>query len=679
MRARWVFGLALALGLGAAARDGVDGWIDRTALPPLAVETGVEVRDRDGRLLRPYLVSDGRWRLAVTPDAVDPGYLAMLVRYEDKRFWTHAGVDPLAMLRAAGLALRHGQVVSGGSTLTMQVARLLEDGPTGEIGGKLRQVRLALALERRLSKRQILALYLDLAPMGGNLEGVRAASLAYFGKEPARLTPSEAALLVALPQSPEARRPDRAPAAARAARDRVLARMVAGGLLNAPEAAAARREPTPAARRDFPALAPHLADLARAADPAAPVNRLTLDAELQRSLEDLAAGALRGAAPKLQVAILVADHRSGEILASVGSADYSGADGRQGFVDMVRARRSPGSTLKPLVYALGFEAGMIHPETLVDDRPMRFGSYAPVNFDGRFRGEVRVRDALRLSLNLPAVAVLDGLGPAHLLAALRKSGARPELPHGGEPGLAVALGGIGMSLEDVVRGYAALARGGVAADLRWRGVPTPGFVPQRIVGPAAAWQVGDILRETPRPRGLHAPEIAYKTGTSYGHRDAWAVGYDGARVVGVWMGRADGTPVPGVFGGDLAAPVMFAAFARLGPAVPLPPPPPDTLIVSGAALPLPLQRFRPPGSVAAETAGPVIAFPPDGAVIAGAELVLKLRDAAAPYAVLANGRPVLRGRAPEVVLPDLGPGFSEVVVIDATGAADRVIVEMRPE
>ena len=672
MRARWLFGLVLALGLGAAARDGVDRWIDATVLPPLGVETGVEVLDREGRLLRAFLVSDGRWRLAVTPDGVDPGYIAMLVRFEDKRFWDHSGVDPLAMARAVRLALRHGRIVSGGSTLTMQVARLLEDGPTGEFGGKLRQMRVAWALERRLSKEQILTLYLNRAPFGGNLEGVRAAALAYFGKEPGRLTPAEAALLVALPQSPEVRRPDRAPEVARAARDRVLARMARDGVLSRSDAEAAVRDPGPAARRAFPALAPHLADLALATAPTAQVHRTTLDADLQAALEELAAETLQGAQPRLQVALLVADHQTGEILASVGSGDYSGADGRQGFVDMVRAERSPGSTLKPLVYALGFEAGMIHPETLIADEPTSFGGYAPQNFDGEFRGELRVRDALRLSLNLPAVAVLDGLGPAHLLAALRKSGAQPELP-GGAPGLAIALGGVGLTLEDIAAGYAALARGGTSADLRWRAEATAGFVPERITGPVAAWQVGDILSETPRPRGVRGAEIAFKTGTSYGHRDAWALGYDGAHVVGVWMGRPDGTPVPGAFGGDLAAPVMFAAFERLGPATPLPPPPPETLIAATANLPQPLQRFRPRGDIL-DRSGPRITFPPNGAVIDGSGLVVKLQAGQGPFTLLANGLPVGQVRGREFDLPNLGPGYSEVTVIDATGAADRVEV-----
>ncbi|EAQ01664.1 penicillin-binding protein 1C [Pseudooceanicola batsensis HTCC2597] len=307
-------------------RDATDRWIDRTELPPLAVETSVEIRDRDGDLLRVFTVADGRWRLDLSRAEIDPGYLRMLTRYEDRRFRDHGGVDPRALLRAAWQSVRAGRIVSGGSTLTMQVARLLEDSGTGAWAGKLRQMRVAWALERRLDKDRILALYARLAPMGGNLEGLRAATLAYFGKEPARLTPAEAALLVALPQSPEARRPDRHPDAAARARDRVLDRMARQGLLTWDEVAAARAEPAPRARRPFPALAPHLTARAQAEAPDAPVQRLTLDAGVQSRLEALAAAALRGRSDRLSVAILAADHRTGEILASVGSAGL-GAQG----------------------------------------------------------------------------------------------------------------------------------------------------------------------------------------------------------------------------------------------------------------------------------------------------------------------------------------------------------------
>jgi len=666
---RWLLILALMLWAGAAARDGFDRFIAATVIPPLAIEQSVEVRDRNGDLLRAYTVAEGRWRMAVGLDAVDRGYVEMLVRYEDKRFWSHSGVDLRAMVRAVAQGLRYGRLVSGGSTLTMQVARLIENSGTGSWQGKLRQMRVALALERRLTKDEILTLYLNHAPFGGNLEGVRAASYAWFGKPPRRLTPAEAALLVAIPQSPNNRRPDRDPDAAHAARDRVLERMRGAGLLDDETVAAALTEPSPRTRRDFPLLAPHLADRARMTDPLADLHVLTIDRDLQTSMEELAAQSVRQGGDRLQIAILVADHRTGEILASVGSSAYT-ADNREGFVDMTQALRSPGSTLKPLIYGLAFDRGLVHPETLIADRPVDFDGYRPQNFDGLWRGEVPVREALRLSLNVPVVGLTHAIGPDHLIAALRRAGVEPVLP-GGRPGLAISLGGMGLRLEDLVAIYGGLAGGGTRLDLRWRPGASPGYRPETILGPAAAWQVADILRGTPRPPGVAEREIAFKTGTSYGHRDAWAVGFDGAHVVGVWLGRADGTPVPGVFGGELAAPVLFAAFQRLGAVEPLPPPPPQTLIVGHGSLPQPLRRFAPPG-VGGFEAGPEIAFPPDGAIVEGNSLTARVQGGVAPFTWLANGAPVATSRTRQTVLEGLGPGFADLTVIDAEGRSARV-------
>ncbi|MEQ9239915.1 penicillin-binding protein 1C [Roseovarius indicus] len=678
MRAdRLLLALALALFTTGLSRDTFDRWVDATHLPVLVTETSTEMRDRNGDLLRLYTVEDGRWRLSVSPDAVDRRYIDMLIGYEDKRFYRHAGVDPHAMLRAVGQALWHGEIVSGGSTLTMQAARLLEDSGTGRLSGKLRQIRVALALERRLSKDRILQIYLTRAPYGGNLEGVRAATLAYFGKEPKRLTAAEAALLVALPQSPEARRPDRNRQAAGDARDRVLERLGGANILSQSEITAAYSEPVPFARKHFPALAPHLTDLALAENPVAPRHTLTLDRPLQQSVESLAKDSLRTLPDGVSVALVIADHRSGEILASVGSASYATGDGRQGFVDMTRALRSPGSTLKPLVYAMGFDRGLAHPQTLINDRPVAFGSYAPQNFDGAFRGELSVTDALRQSLNIPVILLLNEIGPAHLMDALRKSGLTPELP-GDQPGLAVALGGVGVTLTDLVQLYAMLANEGRTRPLHWHDSP-PTTPIHNVISRAAAWQVGDILAGLTPPPGAPRGRIAYKTGTSYGHRDAWAVGFDGAHVAGVWIGRADGTPVPGAFGGDLAAPILFEAFQRLKPeADPLPPPPPETLIVSTAELPQPLKRFTGREAVfRPEEDAPKLVFPPSGArlPVDGIGLAVKLRDGTPPFTWMANGAAVLTGiHRRDTVLNGLSRGYSTLSVIDAEGRADRVTV-----
>ncbi len=674
--------LLVAVLLGAAAtRDAFDRWVDQTQLPPLVYETSTEMRDRNGELLRAYTVDDGRWRLGAGVTQVDPTYLRMLIAYEDKRFYSHAGVDIRAALRAAFQALRYGHIVSGGSTLSMQVARLTESSGTGSWRGKLRQVRVALALERRLSKNEILNLYLTLAPFGGNLEGVRAATLAYLGKEPARLTAAQAALLVAIPQSPAARRPDRDASAATAARDRVLIRMISTGVLTAEASHAAQLDPVEPRKRPFPALAAHLGDRARKLAPLQKRHLLTIDATLQRKLEKLARDSLRNKAENLSIAIMLADHQTGQILASVGSAGYAQSSQRQGFVDMTQALRSPGSTLKPLIYAMGFDQGLVHPETLINDRPVAFGGYAPQNFDGAFRGEIRVAEALKLSLNIPVVLLTHEIGPARLMAAMRRAGMQPRI-QGARAGLAVALGGVGVTLEDLVRLYAALANGGDPVALHWRQGERPNKPASRLISRAAAWQVGHILADMVPPPGAPHQRLAYKTGTSYGHRDAWAVGFDGRHVAGVWVGRPDGTPVPGAFGGEVAAPILFEAFQRTKPTLePLPVPPPETMLVGASALPQPLRRFRGREALfAPQHDAPKLAFPAHGSIVVLEQdgLAAKIRDGQPPFTWLADGAPILtRNYGREVFLNGLAPGFVTLSVIDGQGRSARSSVELR--
>jgi penicillin-binding protein 1C len=652
---------------------------------PGAIPTSPIAVDRDGKLLRPFTIADGRWRLPVTKADVDKRYLAMLVAYEDKNFATHGGVDYRAILRAAAqFVLARGHIVSGGSTLTMQVARLIDDSGTRSIPGKLRQIAIAEALERQFSKDEILTLYLTLAPYGGNVEGIRAASLAYFGKEPTRLTPAEAALLVALPQSPEARRPDRDAAAAKNARDRVLDRLVALGALDADTAMAAKTERVPAGRQPFPMLAAHLASDAEAAHPGEQVHRLTVDRDLQASLEQLAADRANTLGPKLSVAILVADEASGDVLASVGSAGLF-EDERSGHVDMTDAERSPGSTLKPLIYGLAFEAGLAHPESLIDDRPTGFGGYEPQNFDGFHRGTVTVREALTESLNVPAIIALNAVGPARLIARMKRAGVDAVLPDTTAPGLAVGLGGLGVTLRDLVAMYAAIARGGTAVALN-DGVNPPAAADAGapVLSPAAAWYVADILAGTPPPINGSPGRVAFKTGTSYGYRDAWAIGFDGKNVVGVWVGRPDGTPVVGLSGIVTAAPILFEAFDRVGAKrAPLRPRPPGTIVATTQTLPAPLRHFRVAGDAAQpDPDTPEIAYPQDGvAVDLGIRdgdpepLMIKVRNGVPPFTFFVNGSPIARVpfARQETWEPD-GAGFVTLSVVDATGKSDRVTV-----
>jgi penicillin-binding protein 1C len=649
--------------------------------PPLGKDLAYStlVVDRDGRLLRPFATADGRWRLPAHADDVDPRYLDVLFAYEDRRFRQHPGVDPLALLRAAGQFIFHGHHVSGASTLTMQVARLLEPRPRTLLG-KLRQVVRAIEIERTLSKDEVLALYLGIAPFGGNLEGARAASLAYFGKEPRRLTLGEAALLVALPQSPEARRPDRAPEVARAARNRVLDRVA--GLLPASDIEHAKAEPVPIARVPMPMLAPIAAEEAVARAPDQRIQQLTIDAVWQKSLEDLARSRARALGPNISVAILAVDHATGEILAKVASADYFDQR-RAGHVDMTRALRSPGSTLKPFIYGVGFEDGLIHPETLIDDRPARYGSYAPENFDLSFQGTVPVRKALQLSLNVPAIAVLDRIGASRLTARLGQAGGSLVLPDHEVPGLAMGLGGVGITLTDLVTLYDGLPRGGTTVTLTDHRVAEPPPT-HRLMEPVAAWYVASILLGTPPPENAAGGRIAFKTGTSYGYRDAWAVGFDGKRTIGVWVGRPDGAPTPGLVGRGAAAPILFEAFARSGklPA-PLAHAPKDAILAANAKLPVPLQRFRPEGMVSSAERSLRILFPPNGAKLdvgTGTKLdpvAIKVAGGTQPLTVLVNGAPVATTDKRTTFFAPDGPGFVRLTVMDANGASDSVLVRVQ--
>lgn len=659
----------------------------RAAAPPAPVPAvSREVVDREGRLLRPFPLPDGRWRLAASPGAVDPRLIAMLLAYEDKRFEQHGGIDLIALSRAGVQAALAGHIVSGASTLSMQVARLLDPPRPRTLQAKLAQMGRALELEARLTKPEILGLYLTLAPYGGNIEGVRAAALTYFGKEPARLSLGEAALLVALPQSPEARRPDRFPAAARAARDRVLDRLAAQGALSEDEVRVAKAEGVPATRRALPMRAPHLAEDALAESPGRTVHRLALDGTWQERLEDLVAERTRALGRGLSAALVVVDTESAEVRAYVGSADFDDRD-RAGQVDLARAVRSPGSTLKPFIYALAFEDGIAHPETLIEDTPATFGGWRPENFDLTFQGTVSVRRALQMSLNVPAVRLLDRVGPQRLATRLKAAGARLELPPGAAPALPMGLGGVGIRLVDLTMLYSALARGGEARPLVYRA--DEGAVvahhATRMVSDVAAWYVDSCLLGTPAPANALGGRIAFKTGTSFGYRDSWAVGFDGRRTIAVWVGRPDAQAVPDLTGRNAAAPLLFDAFARLvhTPA-PLPAAPRDALISTNARLPPPLRRF---GSSGEDARAMTLVFPPNGARLAREEdgpsggtavpLVLKVDGGQLPFTVLVDGRPTLEARdRRNLFWVPAGTGFTRLTVIDATGAADSVLVRV---
>ncbi len=631
-----------------------DQWIERTELHGVNPSVSDMVYDRNGALMTAFLTPDDYWRFDVSLGQIDPQYIALLVAYEDKRFYRHNGVDIQAMLRALGQFVLNGKIISGGSTITMQVARLTERLSTGALGDKLRQIRVAMAIERRLSKQEILQLYMKLAPFGGNVEGVAAASYSYLGKAPKRLTMAEAALLVAIPQSPNQRRPDRKNKAARAARDKVLRRGIGAGVIDAGDLNAALSEPVPSGLKPMPRFALHLAGKYRAQSKA-----LTLDLDVQRRAEALFLRKLKNIGQDISGAVIIADYTTGEVLTYIGSPEFTNEQ-RKGYVDMATAIRSPGSTLKPFVYAKAFADGILHPRTLIADMPARFGQYEPSNFDGEFRGMMTAHDALIGSRNIPAVAILNKVGTNRFSAVLNRAGIKLTLPQDRDPGLAIVLGGVGVSLRQMVQAYGGLGHHGQAISLHETVQETTEGA--QFINATAATMVAEILRTMPAPSTTQAGYVAYKTGTSYGHRDSWAIGFDGRHVIGVLLGRADNTAIPGAFGAALATPILFQMFDIIGvtrPARSLS----DNMMQT--VLPPHLKQFSKAEHL---SDGIRIVFPPEGATveICPPGLVVKINGGIAPFRLILNdtlASKLYYERA--FIIPVQEDGFYTLSIIDA--------------
>ena len=653
-----------------------------------------EVVARDGTLLRPFLSKDGYWRLKTQVRDVNPRYLKILKAYEDKHFDEHFGVDPTAVVRAAAQYFGSGRIVSGASTLSMQAARLLgPPRPRGLVTKAIQMVR-AVQLEERYSKDEILSIYLTLAPFGGNLEGVRAASLAYFNKEPEALDLSESAVLVALPQSPARLRPDRHGLAAIAGRKKVLNRMVAEGVVTQSDVNVAEHEGVPSIRLAMPMIAPHLAYHLMTSAKTARIET-NIDANLQQAIERLAVQESAYFDDHASLAIVVVDNKTRDVLAYVGGTDYWGKSGQ---IDLARRSRSPGSALKPFIYGLAFDDLILHPSTMMEDQATIFGDYAPHDFSGGFQGAVTARDALRMSLNVPAVMVLDRVGPLRFTLVLQNAGAHLAFPTKDVPSLPVALGGLGIGLADMAMLYTGIADAGVAKPLRYL-KDAPDGASHRLFGPVAAYYLRQILAGVALPEGWAMGQglsrqrtIAFKTGTSYGFRDAWSAGFSNDYTVAVWVGRADGAPRVGSVGREAAGPILLKTFGLLPrDTTPDPAPPAGTILATSTdALPPGLRRFTREIQQAAvpvptNVPPPTISFPPNGATVplpaADAkekDIQLKADGGSGPLTWLVNGHLIGSfDRFQPVMVAPPGEGFARIVVVDASGRSDASEVRFK--
>lgn len=531
-----------------------------------------EVVASDGTPLRSFLADDGRWRLRARIGDIDSHFIDALIAVEDKRFNHHYGVDPLAVIRATYQVLTRGRVISGASTITMQTARLLEPRPRRLIF-KLIEMFRAFQIENRLYKEDILEVYLTLAPYGGNIEGIEAASEAWFGHDASHLRPEEIALLLALPQAPTSRRPDRHPENAIAARNNILGLMLEEGLIDDENFELAIAESIPIMRHSLPMLAPHLAERLHDEEPERHYIETSIDSNLQEQSQELSVRHLQSLGNEdLSLAVMVVENGTGRVLVHIGGADYFNLE-NAGMMDMTRAIRSPGSTLKPFIYAMGFEERLFHPETIYHDAPISFGSYSPRNFDNDWHGDVSLSRALQISLNTPAVAALEYVGPLNFIRSLEEAGARVYIPQG-RPSLAVALGGLGTDLESLTGLYASLGNGGRAVSLNYNMVDNVAEDEgvERLVSGDTADEILGLLRGVPRPSIFPDSQftednrtVAFKTGTSYGRRDSLAIGVRGDITIGVWVGRPDGEECPRCSGIASAAPLLFQIFDLIEP------------------------------------------------------------------------------------------------------------------
>ncbi|WP_164503480.1 penicillin-binding protein 1C [Pleionea sediminis] len=521
------------------------------------------VTDEYGRPLRAFADRNGVWRYPVTVQDVSPIYLQSLVNYEDRWFYLHHGVNAGALVRAIGQWLYYGKPVSGGSTITMQVARILYPHKKS-ISGKLHQILRAMQLEWYLTKQEILELYLNYAPFGGPIEGVQAASFTYLGKSVKELTHAEAALLTVLPQAPSRYRPDRHVDSAKLARDKVIKRMYELNVWNQRTVEESFIEPVIAQYNSAPRFAPLFSQRMIQKFPNQQLIQTYIDRDLQRSLEHLLRNYITSFPKKTSASLVLLDNDSMAVKAYLGTADFANRD-RFGHIDMVQAVRSPGSTLKPFLYGLAIDEGLIHEQSMLLDVPLDFNGYQPENFTRGFSGVVSARQALQRSLNVPAVQILDAYTPKLFYSHVLNAGMSLQLPNMAEPNLSMILGGVGGRLDNLTQMYASFGREGKTKDIQWIKNQKENFnIERKMMSQSAAWIIGNIMREVPldissRHAVFESPikrKIAFKTGTSFGFRDAWVFAVSDKLTLGIWIGRPDGTPLNDNYGRRNAVPLL---------------------------------------------------------------------------------------------------------------------------
>lgn len=528
------------------------------------------VTDRNGEILYSFLNDDDKWRLYLEEDKISDDLKQTILFKEDKYFYYHFGVNPIAIGRALFNNITQNKRTSGASTITMQVVRLLEPRPR-TYGSKLIEIFRSLQLEWMLSKDEILQLYLNLVPYGGNIEGVQSAAVLYFNKQANNLSLAEITALSVIPNRPSSLKIGEHNEELLAVRNKWLKKMEKADLFPQESIHDALEEPLEASRLESPKFAPHFSYRMQNAYPDMDVVRTTLSKAMQNNCERAVSEYMKTkqAYNVHNAAVLVVDNATNEVLAYVGSADFYGTEDA-GQVDGIRAVRQPGSTLKPLIYALSIEDGLLTPKTVLTDVPINFHGYTPVNFNQEFNGYINVENALAQSLNIPAVKALEQLGVERATEALITCDFKTIERQEEILGLSLVLGGCGVSLEEMTALYTMFANKGIYQPISY--LLESESDSTQILSPSTSFMLSEILQQLERPdlpnswrSSKNLPALSWKTGTSYGRKDAWSIGYNDKYTVGVWVGNFSGEGVPELTGANFASPLLFKIFNTIDP------------------------------------------------------------------------------------------------------------------